>query len=306
MTPAAQTRPSSPVPSPRAARPVRWCATFALSAALVATLVAATARPALADDQVSASSAASAPALENPSQGAYYYDASALALYGALIGGAAAQFLSVPEQPRFFSPDEGGAERRGDTLPDWTLSVIGGAAFGVVLAAPNPKRWYHVKGFAGAFASTVLVTTLVKKTVGRHRPDYQPTDDDEDGRRSFFSGHSSLTLVSTTYLGLYLRRHLFAGVRPAGSALPWWEAATYLGLAAFSAYVPISRVLDHRHHPSDVAVGSLVGAGVATGFFLWQERRLRRAQGAGRESSVAGWMLTPTVEPAGLGLAGAF
>lgn len=256
--------------------------------------------------------------LETPGDAAYYYDSSALTLYGALVGYALVKGLMTPPlSPRLFETGEGGGEFKGDTLPNWTLGPIAGTTLSVIAAAPTAGRWYHVKGFGGAFAGTLLLTDFTKATFGRHRPDYQPGHPEAgqvSGRRSFFSGHSSLTLVSTTYLGLFLRRHAFARVRPQGVVLPWWEASAYAALAAFSVYVPVTRVTDNRHHIADVVVGATVGAAVAVGFFAWQERRLRKARalhhasgsGSAKPGQPSSWVLSPTLAPAGLSALGRF
>ena len=247
-------------------------------------------------------------ALQTPSDASYYYDSSALLAYTGLLGSAALYLWTSPRaEPRLFDAGEGGGEFKGDTLPDWTLAVIGGATLGTAALSPTVGRWYHTKGFVGAYGSTMLMTTLVKNLVGRHRPDYQPGDPEaggDDGRRSFFSGHSSLTLVSTTYLALYLRTELFPRWRPAGSRLPWWEATAYAGLAAFSAFVPYTRVHDNRHHVSDVIVGSLVGASVATAFFFWQRHRL--AQHTSDTGATGRAHLQWSLSPTGMAISGRF
>lgn len=248
----------------------------------------------------------------------YFTDGHALVVYGSVIGIAgAALFLDVSAQPRLFDDSEGGAIHNDDTVPSWTVSALAGAVGALLVAAPTDARWYHVKGMAEAFGITLLATELSKRFFGRHRPDYvegDPVTGGEYYRRSFFSGHSSLTLASTTYLGLYLRQHLFPTWKPDKGTLPWWEAATYAGLVGVSVYVPLSRVLDNRHHPSDVLTGSIVGLSMSTLFFAWQESRYRRDRGLldGREPLASprhrrlDLTLVPMGEPAGVSLIGRF
>jgi membrane-associated phospholipid phosphatase len=265
---------------------------------------------------------------DDPGDASYYFDAGALTIYGAGLGYlATALFMEPPDTPRFFSASEGGAEYRGSTVPDWTLGVFAGVTAATIVAAPDQRggqarghaRWYHTKGFLGSLATTAFLTEMAKNVYGRHRPDYQPGDPvagSDDGRKSFFSGHSSITLASTTYLALYLHDHVFPGLRRDPDSVPWWEVASYTGLVALSVYVPFSRVHDNRHNPSDVLVGSAVGLTAAIGFYRWQETRLRCARsldGAVRQETqttksarLSNLVLIPTAEPLGLSMAGRF
>lgn len=222
-----------------------------------------------------------------PADPGYYLDASALLIYGTLGSVIAVSlFMEPAAQPLLFSPDEGGAEYKGDTLPSWTVAVFAGATLGVIAAADTDSRWYHTKGALGAFSTTLLLTDLAKNIFARHRPDYDPAHPEAgvpDGRKSFFSGHSSLTVVSTTYLAWYLKNDLFPGLRGPDGRARWWEVASYLALAGTTVGVPLSRVLDNRHNPGDVAVGSLVGASLATGFYFWHRHSARKALGTGAE-----------------------
>lgn len=248
------------------------CAMNKLILAITAALVVIESTPAHANDELDAS---------------YFTDGHALIVYGSLAGlGGAVLFLDVPDEPRFFDISEGGATYEGDTIPDSAVAGLAGLAGLALVATPTPARWYHVKGLAETFGTTLFFTEVTKRFAGRHRPDYvagDPVTGTEDHRKSFFSGHSSMTLATTTYVGLYLRHHVFSRWRPASSFITWWEVAAYGGLAGISIYVPLSRVMDHRHHPTDVLVGSLVGMSLSAAFYTWQERRYRRSSAAARE-----------------------
>ena len=135
------------------------------------------------------------------------------------------------------------------------------------------------------------LTEVAKNSVGRRRPFYDGETSNPDHRKSFFSGHSSLTLVSTTYAGLYLHEHLFAKWRDPQQSFAWWELPPLAALAAVSVYVPYTRVDDGRHHVSDVLVGAGVGSATAIGFYLYQDSRFRSA----RDKREAGTLtVTPT------------
>jgi membrane-associated phospholipid phosphatase len=251
--------------------------------------------------------------------GSYFTDGHALVVYGSVAAIAGiALFMEVPDQPRLFDESEGGALYNGNTVPSWAVAGLAGAAGALVIAAPTDARWYHVKGMAEAIGTTALATEFCKRFFGRHRPDYVEGDPDAgvvDGRRSFFSGHASITVATTSYLGLYLHQHLFPAWKPDKGILPWWEAATYAGLLGVTVYVPLSRALDRRHHPSDILTGSAVGLTMSTLFYVWQEQRHRERRGrdeAGVRVPVAtgegslDLTLVPMSDPAGVFLVGRF
>lgn len=78
-----------------------------------------------------------------------------------------------------------------------------------------------------------------------------------EGRLSFYSGHSSFSMYCMLFLALYLQSRLTSGwsrlVRP---TLQFFFIATAL-------YVGLSRVSDYKHHWSDVLTGLIQGAIVA-------------------------------------------
>ena len=222
-------------------------------------------------------------------------------LYGSAAAGLVVELWTEPRsEPLWFDDGEGGAPRNGDTVP--SAAVGGVAALGLVAmaAVPAPGRWYHVKGLGESLATTWLATSVAKNVFGRRRPDYDltaPDTNDSDSRKSFFSGHGSMTLATTTYLGLYLYGNVFEQWRAPGSALAWWELFPYAGLAAISVYVPASRVSDNRHNGSDVITGALVGASMSIGFYAWQELRHQRGRSEQRGRLV--------IVPAAAGMPGA-
>ncbi|XP_075433718.1 phospholipid phosphatase 3-like isoform X2 [Ascaphus truei] len=78
-----------------------------------------------------------------------------------------------------------------------------------------------------------------------------------EARKSFYSGHASFAMYSMMYLSFYLQ-----------SWLTWRGARLLRPLLQFvliivALYTGLSRISDHRHHPSDVVVGFLQGALVA-------------------------------------------
>jgi membrane-associated phospholipid phosphatase len=187
-------------------------------------------------------------------------------------------FDTPPSQPVMFSASEGGKTYSGGQFPTPLLYVNAVVAGGAILFGGDDSRWHHVKGFAQGVIMTQLLTTVAKNTFGRHRPMYDlapGATNSNDQHMSFWSGHASSTLATATYLGLYARHHLFNRWRPAGS-FTWWEGAAYAGLAAGALAIPYSQYALNRHHASDVITGSLVGIGVSTLSFLYQEHRYKQ------------------------------
>lgn len=180
-----------------------------------------------------------------------------------------------------------------ERVPTWLLGVLAvlipaliivGFSLGISRSVWDLHN--GLLGFVLANALTLTITTIVKCTVGRPRPDLidrcQPlagshnaepyglvTDaicsvgvDNKtlrDGFRSFPSGHASTSFAGFTYLALYLagKLHLFDR---RGHAVTAWLCGTPLMAAALIA---ISRTMDYRHHATDVIAGSLLGLVVA-------------------------------------------
>jgi phosphatidate phosphatase len=76
----------------------------------------------------------------------------------------------------------------------------------------------------------------------------------EEARKSFLSGHTSISFQSMTFIILYLQARL---------AFPCSETfiLPFLQLCAFcfAFFTALSRVMDNAHHPTDVLAGSILG-----------------------------------------------
>ncbi|XP_066531920.1 phosphatidic acid phosphatase type 2D [Hoplias malabaricus] len=123
------------------------------------------------------------------------------------------------------------------------------------------------------------LTNMAKLSVGRLRPNflsvcnvtyallgctpgaYVPNvkcrssdKDEEEARKSFFSGHASFAMYTMLYLAFYLQARLS------------WRGARLLRpliqflLVMLAVYTGLSRISDYRHHPTDVLTGFLQGA----------------------------------------------
>jgi membrane-associated phospholipid phosphatase len=223
-------------------------------------------------------------------------------LYVATAVGIGAELITLPHSPLAFG-EEGGARAQANTIPNYQLAIMSGTLTLALATFDTPARWYHFKGMLEAIASTAALTQLAKIAVTRNRPHYDAdTSTDEDDRKSFFSGHASLSAATTLYLGLYLRHHAFMRWR-GDDSFAWWELPVYGGLAALAVYVPFTRVDDSKHHVSDVVVGGLVGLTTAFALFRYQDSRFyasSSARGAERISIV------PWTESPGVGVVGRF
>ncbi|XP_071217568.1 phospholipid phosphatase 3-like isoform X2 [Salvelinus alpinus] len=121
-------------------------------------------------------------------------------------------------------------------------------------------------------------TDIAKVSVGRMRPhfldvckpdwstincslgyitDYQchgPESKVQEARKSFFSGHASFSMYTMLYLVFYLQsRFTWRGAR-------LLRPLTQFTLIMMSFYTGLSRVSDHKHHPTDVLAGFGQGA----------------------------------------------
>lgn len=88
-------------------------------------------------------------------------------------------------------------------------------------------------------------------TVTCPQPDHRLV---EEARKSFFSGHASFAMYTMLYLAFYLQARWFcSGPRLLRPTLQF-------SLVLLALYTGLTRVSDHRHHPSDVLAGFLQGA----------------------------------------------
>lgn len=138
-----------------------------------------------------------------------------------------------------------------------------------------------VHGIFASVATAMSVTQFMKKLVGRPRPHFFQrcgwdvtkqecaSTPEADAFKSFPSGHSSFSFATLGFVAIYL----LGRVRP---TRPFIMPISVCGrerevdprdalvLAALSplllaAFIACSRIIDHAHHASDVAVGIGVG-----------------------------------------------
>ncbi|XP_059163403.1 phospholipid phosphatase 5-like [Physella acuta] len=130
---------------------------------------------------------------------------------------------------------------------------------------------------------SLVITNLIKITVGRPRPDFfsrcfkdPPTDvnvlaqalcdQNEDsvnqGYKSFPSGHSTIAFGCMAYLSLYIASSLRVFNYPKGH-FPCLRLSAFIAPLLCATLVAASRTCDYHHHWQDVLVGSLIGLTVA-------------------------------------------
>ena len=119
--------------------------------------------------------------------------------------------------------------------------------------------------FVAAILITAIITDALKFSVGRYRPDYfsRPAEMEREGRLSFPSGHSSQSFVGLGFLAIWL-----AGQMRLFSAPHLWKSLVAFVPIILAMWIAASRLIDYRHHFSDVIAGSCIGLCVALVIYL--------------------------------------
>ncbi len=199
----------------------------------------------------------------------YLYDGGAMPLFwlplaGALVFDAA---VAPRSSPLLFDPHDGGEMPSSWEVPHWSIDLVGA---GVIAAFAVGHDLDHAKGLAESMATASLADEMLKPVFGRHRPDWSPANADPDESESFPSGHATEAFVIATYTALYLHGHV-SGDHVLG----------YAGLFGAAGLLGAERVYHHRHHVSDVVVGSLIGAMTSFAIYRYQDARTRDDAPAG-------------------------
>ncbi len=192
----------------------------------------------------------------------------------------------LAEIPKFERFVVGYRSNAADVASD-TLAALAVAvpviADGVALGWGRPFREDAVVLAETVLVNGALVTTvkdLVQRPTPRAYAGDEPIVSRPTGYRSFYSGHTSVTVASLTAAAWTFR------FRRGPAAWPWAV------VAAAGAGVAVLRVAGGNHFPTDVATGAVAGLAVGTAVPLLHRRRGRRLA------------LVPA--PGGLGLAGEF
>ncbi len=178
------------------------------------------------------------------------------------------------------------ATRRRSESARLTSDVLGYGATALPLALlVSPEVRANAVEVGVLYSQVLLVnagaTQLVKNTVRRTRP-YVYNDAftlekrlQKDGRRSFFSGHTSNAAASA-----FFAAQVFSDFYPNSKAKPWvWTAACLIPAATGA-----TRVLSGNHYVTDVVVGYAVGAGI--GLLVPRLHRVINRSGSSRVHAV--------------------
>jgi membrane-associated phospholipid phosphatase len=188
---------------------------------------------------------------------------------GIFAASTAAYFALHSRQTPLFDPawenTERGLSYQEDSVPTETFYAWGA---GLGLAAGLEGGSLEAFSPLQTLTLTALSTQLLKYSFGRPRPDYndrlaiyaetQEAKLLRDSRLSMPSGHASAAYALALHTGLWwhraaCRRGFGQASIAAGYTLPLLSATA----------ISWSRVTDHRHNPSDVLAGALLGLGVS-------------------------------------------
>ena len=202
------------------------------------------------------------------------------------------------------------------------LGVLVPFCLQIILSLTYGEKWHDVHrsilAFSWAFGLSTFVVEFTKHYVGYLRPnfyakcgfDYDTMQCDPDtdtntftGRKSFMSGHSSMSFAGLTVLSVYMQRLCGVGsgtkramvvggtdahsnenrdgavilryVSSSPSVQRKQRVLSFLCLFPMflAVFMAASRVRDNYHHPADIIGGSIVGAAAAVwSMGIWFER----------------------------------
>jgi membrane-associated phospholipid phosphatase len=131
-------------------------------------------------------------------------------------------------------------------------------AAGLLFGMDTRESYKHTFVFMKAVLYNFALTELIKNLTHRDRPDLSDN-------RSFFSGHTSSTFVTSTFLYQEVSSLLDASV--ANSTLrTTLKTTSFVALYGWAGYVGYSRMRDNKHYFSDVLIGAAVGTGIGLFF----------------------------------------
>jgi len=134
----------------------------------------------------------------------------------------------------------------------------------LLMGFTDPRHDFLTLGVMGAqnLLATTALTMLTKTTTKRIRPfAYNPNAPldiklNKDSRHSFFSGHTSVSFASASFLSTTYS-HYF----PESNSRYWVTGASF-GLASL---VGVLRIEAGKHFPTDIIAGAIVGTAIGWG-----------------------------------------
>lgn len=239
--------------------------------------------------------------------------------------------------------DEIGYPHTDESIPEVVLAPIaGGGLIGIMVMEWIPglngleqadQQLAHdsVLGYLEALTWTLAVSEVFKVGVGRLRPDFQdrakrfhcgtlgerdgacagfagePLSAEEyrRGRKSFVSSHASLTFAVASYWNLVIGGRLVWGQRATRDTMAvgvWMQGALWTG----ASLVSMSRIVDRRHHASDVVAGAGIGIGLAAAAYFRHFGFDGLPRTRNSKTPKAEISLGPSAQGLGMGLSGRF
>ncbi|KAL6066522.1 Diacylglycerol pyrophosphate phosphatase 1 [Balamuthia mandrillaris] len=198
----------------------------------------------------------------------YLYDWGAL-VFVALVESILTNFVIEPYK-RFEPKDDPSLSYplHKSIVPTWLLMLWSFlvpltifAVYQLLVRRSRHDLHHACLGLFTALTLTLFLTDFLKLCAGRLRPNWLALEGDsessfQDGRKSFPSGHSSLSFASMVFLSLYLCGKL--GVFRKTDGAVWKLMLGFLPLLA-ACFIGISRTRDYHHHFSDVLAGAVIG-----------------------------------------------
>jgi len=163
-----------------------------------------------------------------------------------------------------------GSIKTSDVLLFSSIAVPGLLMFDQEIRS-DYRNFYFV--WAQSFFLTLGFTNFTKVLVGRPRPYLYANNasDDyklkKDNRKSFFSGHTSISAVSW-----FLMASMYEDYKPGSNVLPYLWTSAFL-VPAYTAYC---RYDAGKHFLSDVVAGYLVGSAIGVLVPKWYTKKNNR------------------------------
>ncbi|CAO4365614.1 unnamed protein product [Caenorhabditis nigoni] len=177
--------------------------------------------------------------------------------------------------------------RIGNTnVPKYFVTVFTFVGYSQVGYIVNELLVKFVKGFIGRLRPYfyVVCNPLPLKECLNFDPniyieDYQCQGNPEEvqeARKSFYSGHSTVTMYCAFWTVLYLQARLKPAIRN-NVIVSIFQTLIFTG----GLFICCSRISDNKHHWSDVLVGIIVGMSLATISAFWWGKLFKRSEVAG-------------------------
>ena len=221
----------------------------------------------------------------------FRWQAGDWAKFGVIIGGTAALFLVDEEVHNFFLRNQSSTADKFADAGIWygePITVVTITGIYYVIGLVGDVAFLRESGVAltGALVATGAYQTLIKRAVGRARPElgkgataFDPFNDTQS-YFSFFSGH---TLAAMSLSHVFAKRIDNVPVK--------------IVLYSLGSLTGLARMYESDHWLSDVFVGSVVGILAVDSNLKWLERKKADGEYAGLQ-----WRMVPSTRGLGVDL----